>query len=226
MRKASQSERRAAERAAHLQYQREHLLLDRRARLDSEQEIGRRKHEWRMMITEKALFALLVGASLAAASVLGNVFVERYKSASASLQARTLSIKTASNKVWGKLVLYEESVESLGDATRNQILHRNIAFFKDDRMSDQKAVEEASIEMKRRFGEVLEILQAEELNLGPDVHALYTDALQEIAMIGGIYDSQARSGAALDKLGTDALNSARNELRKRKEMLFSFMNEP
>lgn len=223
MRKTGESGRRA-ERAARLQYERERLLLERRARLELEQEISRRRHEWWM--AEKVLFGLLVGASLAAASVLGNVFVERYKSDSASLQARALSIKAASNKVWAKLVLYEESVESLGDATRNQSLHRNVAFFKNERVSDHKAVEEANLEVKRRLGEVWGTLQAEELNLGPNVHALYSGAVQDIAIIGGIYDSQSRFSVGLDKLGTDMVSSARSDLRKREEVLSSIMNEP
>ncbi|ACB65744.1 hypothetical protein BamMC406_3272 [Burkholderia ambifaria MC40-6] len=225
MRNNNERVRGRAIQAIRLQYESDRQLLERRAQLEQRSENARRDHEWKIMLSEKGLLAVIVGLTLAVATVCGNILVERYKSDAAVQQTRASTIRQASNKVWRKFVVFEASVNRLGDAVQTRRFHKGIDMFRADLSKDQKDVDNAAGETRRTLSDLWNALREEELNLGPGMHAVFFRAMQDLAEIRSIYESEALHGDEQDKIDADAIGEARNDLQKRTQVLSSVLDQ-
>jgi hypothetical protein len=201
--------------------------MEHRAQIEQRTESERRNHEWRMMFAEKGMFAVVVGLIMAVATVCGNMFVERYKSDASFQQARVQIVRAASNEVWKKLTLFEASVEQFDEVIQTQQFNKHFGFLKNKNApkSDLKNVNHVSDETKKALSSLWETLQTQELNLGPNVYAVFFRAMQDIAVLRNIYESQARRDGESDKIDNDAIKETRLDLKKQKQLLSFIMDQ-
>lgn len=216
----------AAIRAIRLQYEKDRLLIEQRAQIEQQNESERRRHEWRMMLADKGLFALLVGLALGMATFCGDVVVERYKNDAALTQARAQTIRNTTNEVWARLVACEESVDELGDAVRTQRWHKGFGLFRDETARDQKNVNDADAKTTQTFSELWEALRSQELTLGPDMHGIFFRAMQDIMVIRYVYETEATDGHEPVKVDDDMIEAEHRDLTKLEQFLSSVMNQP
>lgn len=199
--------------------------MEQQDRLERQRESSRRAHEWKMMLTEKGLIVLTVSLLVGLVTFCGNMLVERYKSDAASEKARVEKVRTASNDVWRKLVSFEESVDALEGALEDQRLHNNLGLFKADRAGDARLVEAATEKTKAALSALWVTLRAEELDLGPAMHGVFFQAMQDEAEIRCIYESEGLRGGAQEKFDAGAIEEARVDLRKQQMILSSVVGQ-
>jgi hypothetical protein len=195
MNKSDRRSNRSALSVIREQYEKDRLLLERRSQLEEQSATARRKHERWTLLVDRGLLALVVGLSLGGATLCGNILVERYKSSAASEQARAQTIKTASNEVWKKLEVFQESVAKLDTALQRQSFEKSINAFVADRPKAARAVDESVATTGLALSDVWKALQNEELNLGPYMYLAFYNAIVEEAAIRYIYVSEAQKGS-------------------------------
>lgn len=214
------------QRAIRLQYEKDRLLLEQRAQVEQRSENARRGHEWRMMVTEKGLFAIIVGLTLWIATISGNVLVEHYKNDATLQQARAQVVRQATNEVWNKLIVCEESVSEFGNKIDTQRWHKDLDMFKDEVATDQKNADDANTKAKQSCSDVWDTLRSQELNLGPGMHGVFFRAMQDISMTRNVYESDETRGRRPDKLSEDVIEGNRHDLEKIEQFISSVMSQP
>jgi hypothetical protein len=211
---------------SHAQYRLERALIERKARHERAAARERQTHEWRIMLAEKLLIGLIVGAGLAGIAVFGNIFVERYKTDSVARQERLATIRTASNNVWPKLASCEASVSEMGSAVQMFNLHRNLSFFRDDVISDKNTYEAKRKQADSDFTELWNEIQAQKLNLGAVMTSRFFRSMQDLVILKNIYEDKYNhptSIASDDKINSDAEEAMRNDLDKQEKELGSII---
>lgn len=203
-------------------------LLKQRTELERQAESRRQDHEWKMMFAEKGVFAIVVVLIAAVVTFCGNVLVERYKSDTSSQQARAQTVRASCNEVWGKLASFEESVGQYDEVIRTQHFNKDFGVFRTrkERARDQASINRISTETKQALSNLWKTLRAQELNLGPNMHAVFFRAMQDIAKFRIIYETAALHEGKLDKLDYDAIDEVRNDLKEQKKLLSSVVNPP
>lgn len=164
---------------------------------------------------------------MAVATICGNMFVEHYKSDTSLQQARAQTIRAASNEVWNKLMLFEASVGQFEEVIRAQHFNKNFGFPKNKSApkNEIKDVIRVSDETKQALSDLWKTLQTQELNLGPNVHAVFFRAMQDVAVLRNIYESQASREGDSDDIDDDAIKEVRLDLKKQKQLLSVIMDQ-
>jgi hypothetical protein len=217
----------SATQSAKCQLEMDLQLLKQRTELERQAESRRQDHEWKMMFAEKGVFAIVVVFIAAVVTFCGNVFVERYKSDTSSQQARAQTVRASCNEVWGKLASFEESVGQYDEVIRTLHFNKDFGVFRTrkERASDQASINRISTDTKHALSNLWKTLRAQELNLGPNMHAVFFRAMQDIAELRIIYETAALHEGKLDKIDYDAIDEVRNDLKEQKKLLSSVVNQ-
>lgn len=202
------------------------MLAAQKAESEAFAERSRRDHEWRLLLVDKFVLAGMIGLLLAIAAFAGNMALEKYKSDSAARAARTLTIRTASDEAWAKLMKLQESVSELGSALQSHEFHREVVVDQDKLASDKQVFETKNSKAKQDLADLWRQLESQQLRLGA-VHSLFFRAMQDLALMRAVYEDQfvdANLGRDGPKGGNEVVAEAQSDLDKRKQQLLGTLD--
>lgn len=139
-----------------------------------------------------------------------------------------IAIRTASNEVWTKLTVFEESVLTLQTMLQTLNFHRGVDLFKDQIASDRQNFEKQNRKVEQDMSALWRSLRSQQLSLGAGMHSRLFRSMQDLAIMRMFYSDQFQAESRGDTNQKDyeaAAEVAKDDLDKQEKELSMIMEQ-